>query len=407
MNIFKKAYCRTYQQTMRLLECFLPWREPEPLKGEGMLAALPEYLGKLNKGRGVRSVLLVTDGGIAKLGLCDPLKDALAAAGIKCTVFDGVVPNPTIENIEQCTRLYHEGGCEAIVAVGGGSPMDCAKVCAARVANPKKPVAKMEGVLKIRGKLPPLIAVPTTAGTGSETTLAAVVTDPAQQRKYAINDPQLIPLAAVLDPTLTVGLPKGITATTGMDALCHAVEAYVGQANTRATRRNALEATEMIFRYLPRAYADGSDMEARCGMQEAAYKAGLAFTRAYVGSVHAMAHAVGGTYGTAHGLANAVIMPHVLRAYGSRVYKRLAEMCDAAGLEAPAGADARRKAELFISAIEGMNREMGIPEHLSEIEPEDIPHLAECADRETNPGYPVPVMFGKKEYAQLYMKVRG
>ena len=248
-------------------------------------------------------------------------------------------------------------------------------------------------------RLPLLVAVPTTAGTGSEVTLAAVITDSATHHKYPINDFVLIPRYAVHDPRLTLGLPASITATTGMDALTHAVEAYIGRSTNAYTRATAVEAVRLIHDNLYRAYAHGDDEEARRNMLTAAYKAGIAFTRSYVGYVHGIAHSLGGRYGTPHGLANAVILPHVLRAYGAAAEPKLAELAQAAGI-GRTGAD-------FIDWVEGMNARMGIPEHLDCIRKEDIPAMAAFADAESNPLYPVPVLWDAAELAHMYRVVAG
>jgi alcohol dehydrogenase class IV len=295
--------------------------------------------------------------------------------------------------------LYKKENCAAIIALGGGSPMDCAKGVGARVARPRKSIPKMRGPLKVLKRMPPFIAIPTTAGSGSEATVAAVVVDGNQ--KYAINDPALIPHYVVFEPRLTAGLPPGITATTGIDALCHAVEAYIGQSNTRQTRRDALRAARLVFENLYAAYTNGHDLKARANMQEAAFLAGTAFTRAYVGNIHAAAHTLGGQYDTPHGLANAVIMPYVLEQYGEKVFKPLSEMAAAAGI-ASAAADERGKTMRFNEAIREMNSKMGTPDKLADLRAEDIPMLVKRALRESNPLYPVPVIFGYDDMEKVY-----
>ena len=314
---------------------------------------------------------------------------SLDDAKIKYCVFDGVQPNPTIYNIEDAREMYLANGCKGIIAFGGGSPMDCAKAMAARIVNPKKSVADMGGLLKVGKKIPTMIAIPTTAGTGSETTLAAVVSNPETHEKYPINDPHLLPAYAILDPELTTGLPKHITSTTGMDALTHAVEAYIGQSNTKDTAEKALEATKLIFRYLKKAYDHGDDLMAREKMLLASHYAGIAFTRAYVGYVHAIAHTLGGFYGIPHGLANSVILPYVLDYYGETAYHRLADLADAADLQ-PEDTSDKGKALAFIAAIREMNTYMNIPDSFEQIKEEDIPTLVQRALHEGNPLYPVP-----------------
>ena len=306
----------------------------------------------------------------------------------------------TIPNVEEARELYLNHNCEAIIAFGGGSPMDCAKVAAARVAAPNKLIPSMRGTLKVLTKLPPLYAVPTTAGTGSETTIAAVIVNPETHEKFAINDPCLRPKMAVLDPELTVGLPPHITSTTGMDALTHAVEAYIGRSNTPATKAAAEKAVKMIFENLETAYNEPKNIEARDNMLNASFNAGIAFTQAYVGYVHAIAHNLGGFYNVPHGLANAIILPYVLRYYGDAIYDKLAALADIAGLKTD-GMSYEEKATYFIDEICAMNARMKIPASFDCIKEEDIPTIAERAMYEGNPLYPVPKLMDEEQCEQL------
>lgn len=390
----EKAFCRVYQKVMFVFMLFLDWSEPQMLTGPGSVKKLPALI----KEKGLSKVLVVTDKGLMGLGLLNGLFEELDKTGIGYVVYDGVQPNPSIENIEEAKDMYNANGCQGIIAFGGGSPMDCAKIAAARVVRPNKPVEKMRGVMKIMKKLPPLFAVPTTAGTGSETTLAAVVTNTKTHEKNACNDPVLRPKYAVLDPELTVGLPPHITSTTGMDALTHAVEAYIGKSNVKATIDYAEKAVKMIFANLETAYNDGKNIEARNQMLLASFYAGMAFTRAYVGYVHAIAHNLGGMYGIPHGLANAVILPVVLEAYGDAVYDKLAALADIVGITGGTNAD---KAKAFIAEIYAMNERMNIPKGFTQIKEEDIPTIIERALKEGNPLYPVPVIFGKEKITAI------
>lgn len=392
-----KFYCRLFQGVMRIGMYFLPWRQPKLLIGENAVSEIPEIF----LSHGITSVLLVTDKGIVEHKLNLPVLDALKKSGVKCVVYDKTVPNPTIDNIEEGLLMYKQNDCKGLIAIGGGSAMDCAKGIGARVVRPKKSITKMRGLLKVNRRLPLLIAVPTTAGTGSETTVAAVITDSRTHEKYAINDPSLIPHYAVLDPTLTLSLPSGLTATTGMDALTHAVEAYIGKGNTRATKKEAVEAVQLIFENLPKAVADGSNIKARENMQRASFLAGLAFTRAYVGNVHAVAHTLGGQYGTPHGLANAIILPYVLEYYGTSIYKKINDLCLKAGLFTEAESPEQRT-KLFIGHIRDMNKNFGIGTTVDALKADDIPLLCERADREANPLYSVPVIFTKQDFTNIY-----
>ena len=380
----KKAFFRAYQSVFKIAMFAFDWSEPETLEGPGAIRKLPEFI----KSKGVKKVLIVTDKGLMGIHLLDSLFEEMTKAGVEYVVYDGTEPNPSIENIEDARQLYVDNACEGLIAFGGGSPMDCAKAAGARVANPRIPVKKMRGVLKLVHKLPPLFAVPTTAGTGSEVTLAAVVSDRKTHEKNAINDPRLRPKYAVLDPELTTGLPPHITSTTGMDALTHAVEAYIGRSNVKSTEMYAEKATKMIFESLETAYTDGKNVEARETMLKASYYAGMAFTRAYVGYVHAIAHNLGGFYGIPHGLANAVILPYVLEYYGETAHARLAKLAVIAGVKTD-GTD-KEKAEAFIEAIKQMNKNMNIQDKFDCIKEEDIPTIVKRALKEGNPLYPVP-----------------
>ncbi len=399
MNFFKKLYARTYQTIFRIAIPILPYREPKILKSNVEVANTLKLEGKSR-------VLLVTDKGINSLGLTKALEDELSNSNISVFKYDGTVANPTTKNVEEALNMYHENKCDSLVAFGGGSAMDCAKAVGAKVARPKKSLGKMKGVLKVMKKIPLLIAVPTTAGTGSETTLAAVITDAETRHKYAINDFPLIPRYALLDASLTVGLPKFVTATTGMDALTHAIEAYIGRSTTKKTRDCALKSVKLIFENLLTAYEDGKNMTARENMLHASYLAGVAFTVSYVGYVHAIAHSLGGKYNTAHGLANAVILPYMLKKYGRKIYKKLYEMGVYAGLF-DKSVSHEVGAKLFIEKIEEMNKNLDLPTHLDDIKSEDIPELAKTAEKEGNPLYPVPVMYTAKELEEIYREVKG
>ena len=397
MNKLYAFYCRAYQAFFRAALPILPYREPIQLDG---LSSIVPLLAE----KRIASVLLVTDASVRSLGLTSGLEAALKAAAVACAVYDKTVPNPTIANIEEGRALYLTAHAQAIIAVGGGSVMDCAKVIGARVVKPRQSVQRMRGLLRVLKRTPLLIAVPTTAGTGSETTLAAVITDPAARHKYPLNDFAHIPDYAVLDPDLTRGLPPMLTATTGMDALTHAIEAYIGRSTNRLTRAMSEEAATRIVRSLYKAYTDGGDMQARADMLRAAYCAGVSFTRSYVGYVHGVAHSLGGQYGVPHGLANAVILPYFLDAYGAACHKKLGRLARIAGVASPNASDSEA-AEAFIRWIRETNAKMGIPETIPQIRTVDIPEMAHHAAKESNPLYPVPVLMDEGRLAQMYLKL--
>lgn len=397
MNPLKKAFCRVYQLAFYAAIPFLPYREPETFD---RIEDLEPLLKKL----GVTSLLLVTDKGLRGAGLTTPLEAMLKQSGISCSVYDNTRANPTTLNVEEAVLMYRENGCQAMIAFGGGSSMDCAKAVGARIAYPNKTLRQLGGTLHIFRKIPPLVAIPTTAGTGSEVTVTAVITDTVTNHKYTMNSFPLIPRYAVLDPAVTCTLPPSLTATTGMDALTHAVEAYIGRSTTKETRRLALTATGLVFRNVEKACRDGNDHTARSNMLRASYLAGEAFTKSYVGYVHAVAHSLGGQYNIPHGLANAVLLPIVLEHYGKTVYKKLHELGVAAGVTTE-NVSHETGAKDFIRAIRALNRRMNIPEALSGIREEDIPMMARHADREANPLYPVPMLMDRKELEIFYYKV--
>ena len=397
MNLIRRSYCRGFQRVMKLAVPRLPYRRPPILHALGQV---PQALQE----RGIRRVLIVTDPSICALGLTEPLKEALEAHQIAFTVFDGAVGDPTIEMVERARAVYVEQGCQGMIAFGGGSAMDCAKAVGARVAKPRRTLHQLKGIMRVLRRLPLIVAIPTTSGTGSETTVAAVITDQETGHKFTIMDPVLIPHVVVHDPAITVSLPKFVTAITGMDALTHAIEAYIGGATTRASAAEALEAAKLISENLLPACGDGSNMEARANMLRAAYLAGRAFSRSYVGYCHAVAHSLGGKYHIPHGLANAVLLPYVLDAYGSAIYPRAKRLAVAMGLVKEESSEAAATHKL-ISWIRWANRTMGLPDKLEGVKAEDVHQLALFADREANPLYPVPVLMDRRELERFYYDV--
>ena len=395
MNILKKIYCRVFQTCFKLAIPILPYRDPKILNS---MEELPEEFKKRN----ISKVMLVTDAQLRML--TQNLESLLPENGIECVVYDKTRPNPTIANVEEALAIYKSEGCQGLIAFGGGSSMDCAKAVGARVACPKKSLMKMKGILHIRRKIPFLAAIPTTAGTGSEVTVTAVITDEKTNYKYPMSDFPLIPKVAVLDPKVTFTLPKSLTAATGVDALTHAVEAYIGRSTIAKTRDYAKRATRLIFENIEKAYNNGYDEEARRNMLMASHLAGGAFSRSYVGYVHAVAHSLGGAYNIPHGLANSVLLPIVLKEYGKASYKKLKDLAVAAGL-ANKEDPAEQAAKNFITQIEQLNARLGIPTTLKGIKEEDISELARRADVEANPIYPVPVLWNAKELEKFYYAV--
>ena len=397
MNIASRIFCRVYQSAFRLALPLLPYRTP---KIYGSVAGIVDLLIE----KKITSVLLVTDKGIRKVGSTAHLEELMRKNHINCAVYDDTCANPTVHNVEEARELYLQEQCQALIAFGGGSSMDCAKAVGARIAYPKKSLGKLKGLLKVLRRIPMLIAIPTTAGTGSEVTITAVITDSEKKHKYTMNDFTLIPSYAVLDPEVTFTLPPHLTATTGMDALTHAVEAYIGGTTTRETRALSLECTRLIFENIEIAYADGYNRKARANMLLAAYKAGIAFSKSYVGYIHAVAHSLGGQYNIPHGLANSVLMPLVLDDYGLAAHRKLHKLGVAAGVSSVSDSH-KEGAEKFIQAIRNLNKRMGIPETLPGILEEDISQMAAHAAKEANPLYPVPKLMNAKELQKFYYQV--
>lgn len=397
MNILKKAYCRAFQTIFKLAIPVLPYKTPKQIDAINKVADVL-FDKKIN------NVLIVTDKTLKDLGLLTSLENALTSKEIQYVIYSDTVPNPTVKNVEAAKDLYIKNNCKALIGFGGGSSIDCAKAVGARIAKPKQSIPKMKGILKIHKRIPLLIAIPTTAGTGSETTLATVITDETTRHKFPINDFPLIPSYAVLDAEVTRNLPPHITSTTGMDALTHAVEAYIGNSTTKETRANAIKAIQLIFTNIEKAYNNGNDMTARKNMLYASFLAGSAFSKSYVGYCHAVAHSLGGKYNTPHGLANAVLLPYVLDEYGKSAYKKLKELAVATKL-AKKDTNTEKAAKRFIEKIRTLNKSLDIPETLQGIQKNDIEELARHAEKEANPLYPVPKLMTAKELEKFYRLV--
>ena len=394
MNLIQHICCRAYQGVFRAALPFLPYREPEILH---RCEELPDTL----KQHKIKKILIVTDPGIVACGLTAKVTSVLAKEKISYSVYDQTSANPTVRNVEEALALYQKEHCKALLAIGGGSAMDCAKALGARISCPKKTLGQLKGTLHVLHRIPLLIAVPTTAGTGSENTLAAVITDSEKKHKYVLNDFVLIPRYAILDAELTYSLPPHLTATTGMDALTHAVEAYIGRSTTKGTREKALLAVKTIYQNIETAYHDGHNHAARDQMLNAAYLAGFAFSRSYVGYVHAVAHSLGGQYNIPHGLANAVLLPEVLESYGSCIHQKLHMLGCAAGVCTEQDS-IKAGAGKFIASIRTLNKSMGIPDFLSGIQERDIETMSVHAAKEANPLYPVPKLMTRRELEAFY-----
>lgn len=396
-----RLLCRSYQMMMKIAMYFLPWKMPETITGAGSVKEVTKIMEK----EGLSKALIVTGPNIHKKGLLDEMLVSMEKAQLTYVIFDGVSANPNDLEVEEGRKLYLMHHCECIIAFGGGSPMDCAKAIGARVARPNKTVAQLQGLLKVLKPIPLLISIPTTAGTGSETTIAAVITDTKTHRKAALNDLRLIPAYAILDSQLTMALPPALTARTGMDALSHAVECYTNHTyNTKAEDHLCQMAVKLIHDYLYPVYLDGSYLEGRQQLQLAAFYAGRAFTRGCVGYVHAIGHTLGGLYGLSHGEAMGILLPHVMRAYGKKNYHRLAQLCDVCEIQTKENSD-EAKAKAFIAWMEEMKVKMNIPTYPSQLQRKDFDQIIKWAMKEANPLYPTPVIWQKVDFYRFLMSM--
>ncbi|MBQ0078410.1 MAG: iron-containing alcohol dehydrogenase [Eubacterium sp.] len=413
-----KLICRGYQLGSASLLRVKPIEKQDTLVGAGCVS----MVGPAIEARGLSKVLIITTAGTVKRGMLDNLIEGLTQAGISHVIYDGVVPDPDIECVEGAVTAYREGQCDGIIAVGGGSAMDCAKVCGARVVRPRMKISRMAGLLKVRRKLPYFVAIPTTAGTGSEITAAAVITDRSQEpaRKFTVMDFTLVPDMAVLDPDLTMNLPISITAETGMDAFTHAIEAYTNRYSSKKMNKYALEALQLINENLVDVvkWDEGTDQVVEVAGEEethralemarenllmGSYCAGIAFTNAYVGYVHAIAHAVGALYHIPHGRACAIILPYVLEAYGKAIDVPMARISETLRIKVWGSDSAKRDA--VIDHIRKMNSQLGIPDKISQLTDADVDLIAARAAKEANPGYPVPVIFTRGQIAEIVRRM--
>ncbi len=374
----------------------LPRQSPIVFKGPDSSLALCAQAAVL----GFEKILLVTDNFLAQSGLLDGMREALTRHGVEYVVYDGVLPNPSFGQVQEAEAVLAKEGCQAVLAVGGGSVLDAAKMTALLHTNPG-PLGKLDGIQKAKNPPLPILAVPSTAGTGAEVTLAAVISDPSSHRKVPVVDTKLIPGYIALDPNLMKGLPPGITASTGMDALTHAVESYLAKSSTAATEVQAVAAVRLVFRFMLRAFREGGDVEAREGMSLAAFYAGAAFDRTSVGYVHGIAHQLGAVCDTPHGNANAMVLPEVLEAYGECVHGRLAELAVAAGTASSGDSEAERAAG-FIEAIREMRVEMAMPLKPEGLGKQAIPGMVTAAIKEAGALYPVPRYLRRSEIAAIY-----
>lgn len=398
MKNFKLFCVRTVDFFINVIEHLLVWKEPKLLEGYSELVDALTF-------RNVDNVLIVSDANCVKFGLTKHLQEKLKESNIKFTVFSDITPNPTFDNVYNGKKVYIDNKCNGIIAVGGGSTMDCAKGIGVVVTN-KKPIEKYKGLFKVRHKLPLLIAIPSTSGTGSETTIAAVIRNDKTKEKFPIESFKVVPAFALLDEKLLEKLPKNVFATTGMDALTHAVEAYLNSYATKKTKKYSLDAIKLIKENIVKGYKDPTDLVAKKNMLHASFLAGKAFTRAMVGSVHAVAHALGGKYNLPHGYLNAVILPYILNIYKSVSRKKMKEMAVYAGIASDKDSESLASYK-FLTFVRDLNKTFEIPTTIKEIKIKDVPELAHTSYKEAVPLYATPIIFDELDYRFIYIDLKG
>jgi alcohol dehydrogenase len=381
-----------YRGKLALIGKLLGKPQPKPMMfvGPGSSAQLSKAIGQF----GIAKLLIVTDKPLRELGVLDSTLAALESHGVSTHIYDGVLPDPTAQVVNDGIAMLKKAGCEAVLAFGGGSSIDCAKVIALGSAN-NCAAEDCIGPNKCKKPALPFFAIPTTAGTGSEGTCIAVISDNTTHEKNGVIDPSMIPRAAALDPEVMRGLPAHITAATGMDALTHAIESYIGTFGNEETDFYGLAATKLIFKYLPTACSDGQNLEAREAMSLASYYGGLAITQALVGYVHAISHNLGARYGVPHGLGNAMVLPHVLELLKVDAATKMANLAVHAGLGSSTETESAL-AQKLVDRVWELNREIGIPETCDALKAEDIDELVAIALTEGS-SYPTPRFFEPEE----------
>ncbi|EJA3091499.1 iron-containing alcohol dehydrogenase [Vibrio parahaemolyticus] len=394
--MLKHCLYRSYTKGLKIAAHVLPLPRPTLFSGSGAVSELLEAISDL----GFRRLLLVTDEGLVRIGMVGKVLEQTQGLGLQVGVFSEVKPDPTYDQVEDGLRVYNASQSEAILALGGGSAIDCAKVIAARVSN-KRSIKKLSGLFKVWRTPAPLFVIPTTSGTGSEVTIAAVVSDPNTHLKTPLMDPKLVPIMAALDPDLLIGLPAKITADTGIDALTHAVEAYISHNATPETQAYSVAAIKLIFRYLPKAVAQGGDIEARYKMAMASYYAGLAFTKASLGYVHAFAHNLGARYGLPHGMANGLALLPVLKFSLPEIEDELRTLAEKTNINTKD----KPSAERFLEQIESLYDAIGIEKCTTVIKQDDIEDLVDLILKEAHWNYPVPKFMNSEECARLLIEI--
>ena len=383
---------------MKIVGHLSPGLRHTAFAGSGSSRQLCEHIVRT----GAKKILIVTDKPLRDLGVVDRAAAALLTADVDVAYYDGVLPDPTFDQVAEGAAIARSHGSEVVLAIGGGSSMDAAKIIAASATSDESPVDWV-GFGKVKHTILQLYAIPTTSGTGSEATIGAVISDAVTHEKSIIAGGSLLPVAVALDPDLIIGLPPHITAATGMDALTHGIEAYIGTWERGSRSEDARLAIKLVFDNLPTAYHDGSNLDARNAMAMGAYYAGLAINQVNVGNVHAIAHQLGGKYGIPHGLANALVLPHILEFCREEAESRLAELAVLIGI-GEAGEGDSTLSHKFIKAVRDLRTEVGIPDQMDNIKREDFAVITQQAIAE-GATYPVPRLLDSESVSMILGKI--
>lgn len=401
MPMFLRKILHTlFLKIMKVVANLSPPSRHAVFAGSGSSSQLCEHIVRT----GARKVLVVTDKPLRALGVVDRAVSALVAADMDLAYYDGVLPDPTFDHVAEGAAIARQHGSEVVLAIGGGSSIDAAKIIAASATSEESPMDWV-GFGKVKHEILQLYAIPTTSGTGSEATMGAVISDAATHLKSIITGADLLPRAAALDADLITGLPPHITAATGMDALTHGIEAYIGVWDRGTRAEDARLAIKLVFDFLPTAYQDGTNRDARNAMAMGAYYAGLAINQVNVGNVHAIAHQLGGKYGIPHGLANSLVLPHILDFCREEAQQQLAELAVLIGVGS-AGEDAGSLSHKFIQAVRNLRTEVGIPDSMDVIKEEDFPDICQLAIAE-GATYPVPRLLDQKSVTLILGQIAG
>ena len=377
----------------------MPIRDTQVFSGANGIEELAKTIAKYK----LKKALIVTTPGAVKRGYSTKVSAALSNQGIGSTVFSNVIPDPTFTTVNEGLAVLKDHDCDFAIALGGGSVMDAAKAMIVAATN-DKPVPELMGMRKGKNNPLPFYAIPTTSGTGSEVTNAAVISEDGTHTKRFMIDSRTVAKAAVLDPSLSTSLPKHITAETGMDALTHAMEAYISQLSNPESDALAIEAIGAIFKVLPVCYEDGGNLEARQTMAQASLTAGKAFRKVMLGYVHAISHQLGALYGTAHGLGNAILLPLVVEYSQDKVSQKLAKLAVATGLGTQSMPE-NQLAQLVVDKLKSLNQQLNVPTKLESLKEADIPKIALRAYAEALKIHAAPKYMGKGDIEVLLKKL--